>query len=211
MPSPLGVERVWRLTVGRRLPANMLDPVGLWFKMAAARREAELVVEMRAWRRAGAMVVGHWCFAGSAQDLCGCRSDWVPAKGAEFPEFRKVSSLGQYSTIQTTGAGYKELVHRQLYQDLISRRLPADVEVHHRDGTHAITVVETWWQYPPGSTGDCTEANEKECWECWVGKGSCTSDTHTHHHNLLLVIALVYVRANQSPWKVPFKPDPKSQ
>ena len=22
---------------------------------------------------------GHWCFAGGAQDLCGCKSDWVPA------------------------------------------------------------------------------------------------------------------------------------
>ena len=30
--------------------------------MAAAQREADLVIEMRAWRTPGARVVGHWCF-----------------------------------------------------------------------------------------------------------------------------------------------------
>ena len=63
------------------------------------------------------MVVGHWTFVGGPQNFYECRSGWLPAKGAEFPEFLRVSRLLQYSTRQITGAGYKELVHRQLYQE----------------------------------------------------------------------------------------------
>ena len=50
---------------------------------------------------------------------------WGDLKTSEFPEFPRVSRLGQYSAIQITGAGYKDLVHRQLYQDLIGRGLLA--------------------------------------------------------------------------------------
>lgn len=36
-------------------------------------------------------------------------------------------------TLQLTGYGYKELVHRQLYQDLYNRELPEGLEIHHID------------------------------------------------------------------------------
>ena len=40
-----------------------------------------------------------------------------------FSEFLRVSSLGRYCTIQITGAGYKELVHRQLYREQVLNSL----------------------------------------------------------------------------------------
>ena len=63
--------------------------------------------------RAGAMVVGHWSFVGSVG---------AGAKGNEFPEFLTVGKLGHYRAIRISGAGSKELVHRQLYQELVGRR-----------------------------------------------------------------------------------------
>ena len=71
--------------------------------MAAAQREADLVVEMRAWRAPGARVVGHWCSTGVPQDLYGCRSDWVPATGAEFPRFLRNNTIAE-DTSPSTGA-----------------------------------------------------------------------------------------------------------
>ena len=41
---------------------------------------------------------------------------------------------GIYVSLQLHRCGYKELYHRQLYQDLVGNALPAGVEIHHRDG-----------------------------------------------------------------------------
>ena len=45
-----------------------------------------------------------------------CKSDW--ALHGLNGGCLHTSRLGEYNTLQMTGQGYKELVHRQLYQDL---------------------------------------------------------------------------------------------
>ena len=75
---------------------------------------------MRAWKRDGYPEVGYWMWTGEV-DLAwevdiDCKSDWVP-HGLNG-ECLHTSRLGEYNTLQITGQGYKELVHRQLHQDL---------------------------------------------------------------------------------------------
>ena len=45
------------------------------------------------------------------------------------------SRLGEYNTLQMTGQGYKELVHRQLYQDLAGMQPPPKVEIQNEKRT----------------------------------------------------------------------------
>ena len=90
---------------------------------------------MRAWKRDGNPEVGFWLWTGEV-DLARevdieCKADWVPH--GLMGECLHTSRLGEYSTIQMTGQGYKELVHRQLFQDLAGMKLPPKVEIHHRD------------------------------------------------------------------------------
>ena len=60
--------------------------------------------------------------------------DWIPVRDrGGLPECLALSSLGQYMTLQLAGSGYKELVHRQLYQDLCQTELAEGVEIHHKD------------------------------------------------------------------------------
>ena len=73
----------------------------------------------------------------------GSKLDWMPFKegkgkknGKEFA--LPLSELGNYASLQIPGDGYKELVHRQLWQDLNGVALPEGVEIHHRT-----TSVET--------------------------------------------------------------------
>ena len=88
--------------------------------------------EMKAWKRAEHPVVGYWIHVGDLQLEEEGQLDWVPFKkdsGVALPQ----SGLGNYLTVQVPGCGYKELVHRQLWQDLSGAALPNRVEVHHRN------------------------------------------------------------------------------
>ena len=81
---------------------------------------------MRAWKGDGYPEVGYWMWTGEV-DLAWevdveCKSDWVP-HGLNG-ECLHTSRLGEHNTFQMTGQGYKELVHRQLYQDLAGMQLP---------------------------------------------------------------------------------------
>ena len=68
--------------------------------------------------------VGYWVHVGGMEGLHGCVVDWVAP----------LSVSGQYVTTQVPRSGYKELFHRQLYQDLTNCELLARVEIHHVDG-----------------------------------------------------------------------------
>ena len=63
-----------------------------------------------------------WVYVGKVEELHGCVVDWVAHNkdGKPLP----LSVSGQYVTIQVPKSGYKELFHRQLYQDLTNCELP---------------------------------------------------------------------------------------
>lgn len=91
--------------------------------MAWEEKIREGFLPMRAWKRDGCPEVGYWMWTGEV-DLArevdiDCKSDWVP-HGLNLHNRR----LGEYNTFQITAQGYKELVHRQLYQDLAGMQLP---------------------------------------------------------------------------------------
>ena len=61
-----------------------------------------------------------------------CVVDWVPHRlnGECLP----LSANGEYVSVQLPERGYKELFHRQLYQDLTNSELPEGVNIRHKDG-----------------------------------------------------------------------------
>ena len=52
---------------------------------------------------------------------------------------------------------YKELCHRQLYQDLAGNALPAGVEIHHRDGDPRNNRAQNLEAMPRHTIGDFTD------------------------------------------------------
>ena len=117
-----------------------------WIKLGRSRMEGikrevietddgprELVwAEMKAWKSAGLPVVGHWTHVGDLNLGEEGQLDWVAFKEKGIEPI-PLSGLGNYVTVQVPGCGYKELVHRQLWQDLSGTALPKGVEVHHRN------------------------------------------------------------------------------
>ena len=90
------------------------------------------VSPMKAWKLVDETEVGYWVHVGGMAGLHGCVVDWVAHNrdGKPLP----LSVSGQYVTTQVPRSGYKELFHRQLYQDLTNCELLARVEIHHVDG-----------------------------------------------------------------------------
>ena len=66
------------------------------------------------------------------EEIYSCVVDWVPHRSDG--KYVALCENGNYFSLQLHRCGYKELCHRQLYQDLAGNALPAGVEIHHRDG-----------------------------------------------------------------------------
>ena len=64
---------------------------------------------------------------------------------------------GNYFSLQLHRCGYKELCHRQLYQDLAGNALPAGVEIHHRDGDPRNNRAQNLEAMPRDTIGDFTD------------------------------------------------------
>jgi len=95
--------------------------------------------KMKAWKLVDETECGYWVYVGKVEELHGCVVDWVAHNkdGKPLP----LSVSGQYVTIQVPKSGYKELFHRQLYQDLTNCELPPKVEIHHVDGNPVNNVI----------------------------------------------------------------------
>ena len=139
---------------------------------------------MRAWKRDGYPEFGYWMWTGEVD--IECNSDWVPhGLNGECLHTRR---LGEYNALQMTGQGYKELVHRQLYQDLAGMQLPPKVEIHHEKRTCRPSQQ--------GHTGSCADKKRVLSWDCaWVERLTDLQATHcaTTTHHLLAFLGLSFL------------------
>ena len=120
------------------------------------------VIPMKAWRLIGERECGYWLHVGRKAEVHDSVVDGVPHR--LDGEYIPLSANGNYTSVQLPGCGYKELFHRQLYQDLTNSELPEGVDIHHKDGNPVNNMAKNLKPLPrAGPTiGDFTRSRGKK-------------------------------------------------